>query len=176
MKFRVITTTLLAVVCLALVATAQTAPPAGMQRPMHSRIMDDLKLTDSQKAEIEKLQTETQKSQIDRRSEIAKARLDLQGLFKAETPSQSAIEKKLNEIVGLENRARTEHLNHWFTINKMLTPDQQKIWKQTLPRHVMMGSQMGMGNRSQRMGRMGSPRAPRMMEQSRPPDGRGRRR
>ncbi len=149
MKSRIFIGALIALLCVAFTLSAQPGP--GMQMPMHQKFMDELKLTDQQKKDIDKIHSDAKKEQIDRFSEIAKARVELQDLLKADNPNQSAIEKKSNEIGTLQNQARSKRISVWFSINKLLTPDQQKIWKQTLERHA----QMGMAGRMGRMGRMG---------------------
>ncbi len=152
------------------VLSAQPGPPAGMDRPMHQRMMDDLKLTDQQQKEIDKLRSDAMKDQIDRRSQIAKARVELHDLMKAENPSQTAIEKKMNDIGSLQNQAQAKRLGVWFSVNKLLNPEQQKMWKGTLSRHAMMGTgpRMGRGmERMERMGRMGQDGMQRHMDRER---------
>ncbi|HLE32337.1 MAG TPA: Spy/CpxP family protein refolding chaperone [Bacteroidota bacterium] len=149
MKSRMLFGVLVALLSVTFTLSAQ--PGMGMQMPMHQNVMDELKLTDQQKKDIEKIHSDAKKEQIDRFSEIAKAHVELQDLLKADNPSQSAIEKKSNDIGTLQNQARSKRLNVWFSINKLLTPEQQKVWKQTLQRH----GQMRMGERMGRMGRMG---------------------
>ncbi len=153
MKNRILTGTLIGLFGFVLTVSAQQGPP--MDRPMRQPALDELKLTDQQKKDIEKIHSDAQKEQIDRRAEIAKARIELKDLFKADNPSQSAIEKKMNDIAALENQARSRHLNIWFSINKMLTPEQQQVWKKTLERHAAMGSMQRQMRRSGRMGMMG---------------------
>jgi Spy/CpxP family protein refolding chaperone len=65
-------------------------------------------------------------------------------LLKADAPDKSAIEKKINEIADLTVQMHMIKINSWFTINKLLTPEQQKTWKKVLEygpalqRHKMM--------------------------------------
>lgn len=149
MKSRILTGTLIALFSATLTLSAQ--PGQGMQMSMHQQMMDELKLTDQQKKDVDKIHSDAQKEQIDRFSEIAKARVELRDLLKADNPSQPAIEKKLNDISTLQNQARSKRLSVWFSINKLLTPEQQKVWKKTLEHH----GQMGMAGRMGTMRRMG---------------------
>src|SRR3990172_7064842 len=148
MKNRIMIGSLIATFSLAFTLSARQGHPQAFDRPMHQAIMGELKLTDQQKKEIDKIHSDAMKEQIDRFSEIAKARVELQDLLKADNPSQSAIEKKLTDIEAFQNQAQSKRLSVWFSINKLLTSEQQKVWKKTLERH---GTMMEMGGR---MGKM----------------------
>ena len=111
------------------VTFAQPPEPSGLH---HGKLLEELKLTDSQKEQFDKTRYETQKRQIDLRAKIATARLDLQKLMAADSPDKSSIEKKFTEIASLQTSLRMNHLNAWFENNKVLTPEQQKIWKKVL--------------------------------------------
>ena len=152
MNNRIMIGTLIGLLVLVLTVSAQPGPPMGMDKPMHQAMLDELKLTDQQKKDIDKIHSDTKKEQIDRFSEIAKARVELQDLLRADNPSQSAIEKKMTDIGALQNQAQSKRLAVWFSINKLLTPDQQKVWKKTLERH---GAMTGMRNGMGMMGRRG---------------------
>ncbi len=93
---------------------------------------DELKLTDEQKKEVDKLRSETAKEMIDQHAKIAKSEIELRDLFKAETPDKAAIEKKMRAIADLRVEAKMIHINNWFAVNKLLTPEQQKVWKKFL--------------------------------------------
>jgi len=138
---------------------AQPQGPEGMGGPMkmHQRLMEQLKLTDQQKKDIDKIHSDAMKEQIDRRAQIQKAQVELRDLLKADNPSQGAIEKKIGEISQLREQAASKRLSNWFAINKLLTPEQQKIWKRTLQMHAEMIGRMGMrgGRGMQRGMRMG---------------------
>lgn len=51
----------------------------------------------------------------------------------------------------------------WFTVNKMLTPEQQKTWKKALEVRPMMGNFM-QGGRMRCMGQMQGPMMKRKIE------------
>lgn len=97
-----------------------------------------LNLTDTQKKDVDKIVFDAAKQTIAQRAKVATARLELRQLFKADSPDKNAIEKKMNEIADLSTQIRIDHVDGWFAINKLLTPDQQKIWKHTLAMHAQM--------------------------------------
>jgi len=68
-------------------------------------------------------------------------------MLKADKPDQSAIEKKMDAIAGMRSDGEKHRLQTWFTINKQLNTEQQKVWKQGLERRKTMG-------RTDRRGRM----------------------
>jgi Spy/CpxP family protein refolding chaperone len=96
------------------------------------KIMKELKLTDVQKKDVEKIQLDMKKQMIDQESKIKTTRLELQQLFKADTPDKSAIESKLKEIAKLEVETKMIRVDSWFSVNSLLTPEQQKTWKNAL--------------------------------------------
>lgn len=108
-------------------------PPDGPQR---FRVMEDLKLTDAQKDQFEKISYDTEKKQIELRSKLESAQLDLRRLLDADAPDKSAIEKKINEIASAQTAVKMNHFNGWFEKNKVLTPEQQKIWKKAMHRRM----------------------------------------
>ncbi len=102
--------------------------------PRHARIVESLKLSDSQKQDFEKLNTDFAKQRVAQQAKVKVAGIELHSLLLAEKPDRSAIEKKINEIGDLRAQNRMLHIDHWFEVNKILTPDQQKIWKGVLER------------------------------------------
>lgn len=115
-----------------------------MQRYGHGpgMIVEELNLTDDQQKQFGKLHDEMEKKQIDLRAKIKSLRVDVKGLFREEKPEQGKIESKINEISKLQNEMKLNHLNFWFSVNKILNADQQKIWKQ---HYLMMGESFGKG-------------------------------
>ncbi len=113
--------------------------------PRHPRIEERLKLSDSQKADFEKLNADYAKKRVEQQAKIKVAGIDLHSLLQADTPDRSALEKKVNEIGDLQAQNRMLRIDHWFAVNKILTPDQQKIWKETLeqPMRERFAGRMG---------------------------------
>lgn len=94
--------------------------------------MGRLNLTDEQKSKVENLRLELQKKQVTIRSKIQTSRIELKQILNADKLDKSAIEKKLNEISKLEIEQKMNFINHWEQVNQILTPEQQKIWKNSL--------------------------------------------
>ena len=93
------------------------------------RLFGSLNLTDEQKKSIETLRFEMQKKAVAQQARMKTSRLELAELFKADPPNQSAIQKKIGDIAELQSQSRILRVDHWFAVNKLLTPEQQKIWK-----------------------------------------------
>ena len=108
------------------------------------KFMGKLNLTDEQKKDVEKIHFDAEKQTIAQKAKEETARVELRQLLKADAPDKSAIEKKINEIAELTVQMHMIKINSWFTINKLLTPEQQKTWKKVLEngpalqRHKMM--------------------------------------
>ncbi len=119
--------------------------------PFHQGIVNDLNLTDSQKKDVEKLNTDFAKQRVDQQAKIKTAQIDLHSLMKADAPSKEAIEKKIGEIADLQAQNRVLGVEHWFAVNKLLTPDQQKIWKNVLERTPRQRLAMRLGQMRERM-------------------------
>jgi Spy/CpxP family protein refolding chaperone len=114
------------------------------------RIAEKLNLTSEQEKKFGKLQSEMQKEQIDLRSKMQSLRIDLRDMFREDNLNQGKIESKLDEIDKLQTKMRKNHLDFWFNINKILTPEQQKTWKE---HRRMLGEGRGMrGGRGMRDG------------------------
>jgi len=123
-----------------------------VERP--ERMIQQLALNEEQQKQFDALASEFRKESVDRRAEIAKARIELMDLLKTESPNQGKITNQLEKIGALESAAKANGLDHWFQVNKILTPEQQKVWKKTLIR-IARGS---MADRRMREGRKGFPR------------------
>jgi Spy/CpxP family protein refolding chaperone len=130
-------------------------------RAMH-RVMGKLNLTDAQKKDVEKIHFDAEKQTVAQRAKLATGRIELQQLLASENPEKPAIEKKINEMADVGAQLRIIKLNSWFAVNKLLTPDQQKIWKKVLENAPGMERQRMMN----RMGRR--PMRPQMHEPPRP--------
>jgi Spy/CpxP family protein refolding chaperone len=96
------------------------------------KFMEKLNLTDEQKKDVEKIHFDAEKQTIAQKAEMETARVELQQLLKTNTPDKSDIEKKISEMSDIGVQVRMIKINSWFAINKLLTPDQQKIWKVAL--------------------------------------------
>ena len=116
------------------------SPEWGMTHMSRMRRPDmfaELKLTDQQKSQMKDLRYETAKKEIELRSKLALSKLDLGRLVSADEPDKESIQKKLNEVAEQKTALEINKLNGWFEINKLLSPDQQKIWRRVLRQAVM---------------------------------------
>ena len=128
---------LAAVICVVVtVAGAMAQPAEPSKNPMRGKnpamMHNKLKLTDEQKASIQKIKLGLMQKQIDLRAQIAHDRLDYEQLASADSPNEDAIAAKIDDIAKLQIQLRKNLLDGWFTVNKVLTPEQQKIWKKVL--------------------------------------------
>lgn len=126
------------------VSVAYSQSPRGKKgdtKPMMQRqkMMEDLNLTEEQQAQVRKIRSDVQREQISLRAKIQTLRLDVRDLFAEIKPDKSKIDTKITEIGRLQNEMKLNHVSAWFGINKLLTPEQQKIWK----KYPLM---MGQGN------------------------------
>lgn len=148
-------------------ALAQTNQPQTEPGPRwkNAKGASELKLTDEQKKDIQKIKYNLMQKQIDLRAKIAHARLDYGQLTSTDSPDEDAISAKIDEIGKLQMQLKKNLLDGWFAVNKILTPDQQKIWKKVLQHPGMAGRRMMIRMRSN--GRNG------MMQMRRPGIGLG---
>lgn len=148
MQMKTRTAVIISTISILIFSLAWTQPIGGMREGMPMRplmkLMEELKLTDGQKKEVQKLHFDLQKQMITQRSKIGGARVDLQQLLKADNPDRAAIEKKITEISQLAGQTGTMLLGQWFAVNKLLTAEQQKTWKKALGMGGMMREGMRM--------------------------------
>jgi Spy/CpxP family protein refolding chaperone len=123
MKNIVLRLTLLTIAAFAF-AFSQPGPKHGMQA--------NLKLTEDQQSQFEKISFDIKKKQIELNAKVETARLELQRLMNADQLDKSAVEKKMTEIANHQVALRMNHINGWAEKNKVLNADQQKIWKKML--------------------------------------------
>jgi Spy/CpxP family protein refolding chaperone len=125
-------------------AMAQTDQPKAQPMPRwkNAKGANELKLTDQQKKDIQKIKFDLMQKQIDLRAKIAHARLDYGQLTSADSPDEDAIAGKIDEIAKLQVQLKKNLLDCWFVVNKILTPDQQKIWKKVLEHPRMAARRM----------------------------------
>jgi Spy/CpxP family protein refolding chaperone len=117
------------------------------QMPRHGAMMEMLKLTDQQKGQMEKLRTELEKKQVTVHGRIAVLRVEMKELFQAENPDRNAIEKKMKEVSDLQHQLKVNGLDHMFAVKGILTPEQQKTWKE----HMLRAGEEEMGRMKGRM-------------------------
>jgi Spy/CpxP family protein refolding chaperone len=135
-------TIIAAVVLLLATTTLAFGQPPGGPRPgermrdRQAHLREALKLTDKQEADIKKLHLELQRKQIQLRSKIQLARIDLREYYSADKPDRSGIEKTIKQVSDLQQQMKLNFVDFWFAVNDKLTPEQQKTWKQEVGRMV----------------------------------------
>jgi|YelNatPaOPRAMG01_1025707.scaffolds.fasta_scaffold00070_20 hypothetical protein len=148
---------LLAVMFVTSQAFSQPARMRGQINSNRFNLIGNLNLTSNQKEQFNNIKFDLMKKQIDLRAKIANARIDYEQLASAPNPDQSALQSKLDEISKLQAQLWKNRLDSWFAVNKILTPEQQKIWQRVLEhpqffkREMMHRMQMRM-NRPMKMG------------------------
>jgi Spy/CpxP family protein refolding chaperone len=118
-----------ALLALSLTLAQERINPSNRAGGNDIRTLRQLKLTDDQRKSIDNIRFELRKRTVDQQARIKIVRLECAELFKAAEPNQSAIQKKVAEISQLQSQQRLLIIEHWFAVNKLLTPDQQMVWK-----------------------------------------------
>lgn len=118
--------TLFVLIILAISAASASTPPPDKRR---IRSEQKLNLTDAQQEQFQKISFDTKKKQIDLRAKLETAKLELRRLMVADDVDKSAIEKKLNDVASARTALKMNRINGWIEKNKVLTPEQQKIWR-----------------------------------------------
>jgi Spy/CpxP family protein refolding chaperone len=116
-----------------ILSTAAFAQPrrGWDDRPMRGiREMQKLDLTDDQRKQVDKLHSDLQKKQIALRAKIQAIRIDVRDAFREAKPDRGKIESKVNDITKAQGELKTNHLAFWFDVNKILTAEQQKVWRE----------------------------------------------
>jgi Spy/CpxP family protein refolding chaperone len=130
--------------------SALAQPPSDEDIPQARNVkplIGKLNLNEQQKKQVEQMRFDMQKQLIGVRGKLQTARLELHQLLAADTPDKAAIEKKMNEIAQIRVQKESVRLDHWFQVNSLLTPDQQKVWKEALKHPFRSRARGWMGQR-----------------------------
>jgi Spy/CpxP family protein refolding chaperone len=131
-------------------------------------MMKELNLTPDQETKIKKLRLELEKKQTVVDPKIKLARIAMKEVLMADKLDRAAIEKQVKEISGLQLEKKLNFVDHMFAVYNILTPEQQKTWKEHLGARGMgmldedtgmmrnhPGMMMGGGDNGGMMGRPG---------------------
>jgi Spy/CpxP family protein refolding chaperone len=133
-------------------ASAQTPPPPGRNpHPMMQRthkasqfrkaeIFKKLKLTDEQKQKIADLRINFQKNMIDLRANLQKDKLALKELKVKGDLNRDDVIAAVKKINSAKGEIAVAVANHMLDVYQLLTPDQQKILKDS---HFNFGMHRG---------------------------------
>jgi Spy/CpxP family protein refolding chaperone len=119
-------------VLLSLLAVTFIAASQPQEPPQRQRSVTKLNLTDAQQEQFQKISFDIQKKQIELKAKAETARLELRRLMASDNLDKSAVEKKLNEVSSAQTALHMNRINGWIEKNKVLTPEQQKLWKKEL--------------------------------------------
>ncbi len=95
---------------------------------------------------------------VDLQAAMKKERLDVQDEFHADKPDKGKIDAAIAKLGDLQVQVRQAHVQFWFDVNKILTADQQKVWKRAAERllqergRMMAGGWMRRGEGGRRGG------------------------
>lgn len=126
-----------AAILLALPTLAFAQPPGmrGQRDRMmdrHENLMHDLNLTDQQELQVKKLHLDLERKQAQIQSKIRLAHLDLKEMYLSDKLDRSSIEKSVSQISDLQKQMKLNFVGFWFSVTEILTPDQQKAWRNHL--------------------------------------------
>lgn len=99
-------------------------------QPLRVYLYDNLKVTDKQRAEIDKLIDEYQKTMIDLRSELKKLYIDMKSEWKSSKPDKRKLESLQDKINDIRNKMSKQRLNHWFDIYNLLDETQKEKFRE----------------------------------------------
>lgn len=131
------------------VASIATAQPRWMDRddepdrPRMKRGLAELNLTAEQQKQFDKLHSDHQKKQIELRSKVQTLRIELRDLMREDSPDKKKVDGKIAEVGKIRTDMKLNHSAFWFDVNKILTPEQQKMWKERFARAAYGGRGLG---------------------------------
>lgn len=97
----------------------------GLLRP-GGRLTEALDLTDVQRDKLQAIGDGLARKQIQMRADLSIARLDLSKLMRADLPTQSDVDTKVNAITRLQGDMMKASLTARLDARKVLTADQRK--------------------------------------------------
>jgi Spy/CpxP family protein refolding chaperone len=93
-------------------------------------MMKKLNLTDQQKDKIADLRTSFQKNMVDLRSDLKKNQIDLKSLRSKDSMTREDLITAVEKISKSKDAVALALANHLFDVYQVLTPEQQKTWKE----------------------------------------------
>lgn len=114
-------------------ATDQGHTPGKMMKAMKEHREDMLKklnLTKEQKDKIADLRTSFQKSMVDMHSDLKKNEIDLRSLRSKDNVTREDITSAVEKVNKSRDAISLAEANHLFDMYSVLTPEQQKIFKE----------------------------------------------
>ncbi len=87
-------------------------------------VADEIGLTEDQQEQLEQLRVDFQLAQIDRRSELRKAQVQMRTLMRDDEASQPAVNRAIDEIAGLRAGLHKAQYAHRQQMQNLLTDEQ----------------------------------------------------
>ncbi len=122
------------------------AGPQGPARGMMQRqaFKEALGLSETQKADLQKVREGTRRERIRKTTDLRIARLDIQSLLRAEKVDEKAVAARLAEAQAAQGALMKLRIDSVLAMKKILTPEQQK-------KMAGLRAGQGMKRRGQRM-------------------------
>lgn len=103
---------------------------AGDKMPRHNkRMLKELNLTDDQKSQIDKLQSDNQLKAIDQRADIAKLRLQIKDEMNNKTINESKVLDLTKKVSDIQAQLKASAVSTHIKIYNLLDDKQKEIWK-----------------------------------------------
>ncbi|MEO8399151.1 MAG: Spy/CpxP family protein refolding chaperone [Ignavibacteriaceae bacterium] len=111
------------------ISSAQPDPPKEKMKP-RGDMMEKLNLTDSQKDKLKEFRMTQEKEMIDLKAQLKKDQLSLKEIRSKDNFSRSEIISTVEKINQSKNKIALKIANNRMDMYEVLTPEQQKIWKE----------------------------------------------
>lgn len=137
--------------------TPAMAPGAGMGMPGMPMMPGMPDLTNEQQDKMDVVRQNHIRTMLPIQTDIQIKEMDLDALWRADSPDSKKIVAKVREIGALRIQAEVERVNNMLAMREILTPEQRKSFRSGMGgRHGKMGGMRGgMGQGKGRgMGRM----------------------
>ncbi len=131
--------------------------PERRMEGRHGSMMKELNLTPDQQKKMQQMRLDLEKKQTVLDSKIKLARIAMKEATLADKLDKAAIEKQVKEVSGLQLDKKLNVVDHLFAVYNLLTPEQQKTWKEHVGKGGMgmLGDGGGMGMMRHHQGMMG---------------------
>ncbi len=131
--------------------------PMGQKMEMMGKfnLMKKLNLTDQQKQKFADMRIAFEKKMIDLKANFQKDKLDLKALRVNGNFDRKDVIAAVEKMNKSKNDISLAVANHMLDMYEVLTPDQQKIWKENAPKFGNMRQHNRMMRSPDRMGQRG---------------------
>jgi len=101
----------------------------NMKHNKKFQLFNQLNLSAEQEQQIKDLRYQQQKKAIDLKSQVEKNRLEIKHQITSDNFDENKILELTEANSKIQAELKTSKIKTWLAINKLLTPEQQKIWK-----------------------------------------------